>query len=585
MTVPLRVSGSLVLAVVLSAGLGSAQARPPEDRVSGPLSGAADVAAMVDLETKMADALHVGHAVPIEFGTAERIPGDVVATSGWGTSTGLWTGVYLGTESMRYAVARRYLTPTASDPGRSAGRGQSDDAAGHNKDGLTDEERAFWIAQRDQAMERIRAMLAAEHRDINIAEDWTGSLQVPPDVNTSNPTGHHAASFGGGVVQGEAGMMQRACTPVGLGRMGVDDPTMDAAHPVNNNSNRVFRIAWKHGDGLTYNCAASPSRDTYAGVTFGLLTAFDLVGPDAPELRDQIRTDLLAMGNFLLKYGWSYPRPHGYVSAKHDFDGAVSPLMTYVPMARLNIANAVRHVVDQGGAVADRQKWDAVWAEEFASQGTQLAGSMEVDAAQPNDSYYKFNLHHLTSFNLLRTTTGPERDVIARAVGVMDKTTRDDLNAHFEAITYAVTGVKSRLDAAVTHLREWLSYRATMESGPVSNSGRCGHDLVCVPQDQAEIAVDAAPGGSVTWFPGQPEAPPLSEASDLRAARPLPVPLRAAAEFVWDRAPTILDGAAGPRSRQPGIDFLAPYWMIRYFTEVAPPALSPLPEWAGPAHL
>ena len=88
---------------------------------------------------------------------------------------------------------------------------------------------------------------------------------------------------------------------------------------------------------------------------------------------------------------------------------------------------------------------------------------MVVDSAQPNDGYYKFNLHHLAMFNLLRTTTGTERDLLARGFGVMDKTTQDDVNAHFEAITYSATGDQWRLDAAVQHLREWLGYRANGE--------------------------------------------------------------------------------------------------------------------------
>ena len=582
-TVSLRASGALALALLCTASLGSsALADKPGDPVSGPLSGASDVAAMVDLEAKIADSLHVGHAVPIEYGSAARTPGDVVATGGWGDS-GLWTGVYLGGEAMRYSVAKHYLTPTLTTPGNSAGQGSADDANGHNRDGLTDEERAFWTAQRDQSLDRVRTILAAEHRDINIAEDWTGALKVPPDVNTSNPTGTHGANFGGGVIHGEKGMIQRACTPVGLGRLGVSDPTDDVAHPINNNSNRVFRITW-HEDKVTYNCETSPSRDTYAGLTFGLLTAFDMLGPDQQDLRDQIRADLLSMGNFLLKYGWNYPRPHGYVSAKHDFDGAVSPLFVYVPMARLNLTNAVRHVVDQGGAAADRQKWDAVWNEELATEGPQLAASLEIDSAQPNDGYYKFNLHHLTAFNLLRTTSGAERSLFSQAVGVMDKTTRDDVNAHFEAITYALTGDKPRLDAAVTHLREWLDYRATIEKGPVNNSQYCGTSIVCVPQDKYELAVDQAPGGAVTWFPGQP-ALPGSPAKGLRAARPLPVTVRPPSDFLWQRPPTSLDGSDGATSREPGVDFLTPYWMIRYFTEVAPPASSPFPEWAGPAHL
>lgn len=556
MNTSLRATALLAAAVLVAAGVGtSALAKQP---APGPLAGSSDVAAMQQLEASIADSIQQGHVVPISYGTSARTPGDVASADGWGDS-GLWTGVYLGGESLRLATARKHLQ-------------------GHG-------DRTFWIAQQAQAMARIRLILAAEHRDITIAEDWTGTLRVPPAVNTDDPTGNHAADFGGGIIHGERGMIMRACTPVGLGRMGVSDPTVDAAKPVNNNSNRVFRITWTHGDGKTYNCETSPSRDTYAGLTFGLLTAFDMLPPGEKALRDQIRADLLSMGEFLLKYGWNYPRPHGYVSAKHDFDGFISPLFVYVPMARLNLTNAVRHVLDNGGSPADQQKWDAVWLEELAAEGPQLAASLEIDSAQPNDGYYKFNLHHLTTFNLLRTTTGVERALFAQAVGVMDKTTRDDINAHFEAITFAVTGEQSRLNAAVTHLRQWLSYRATVERGPVVNSTKCGTSIVCVPDDEYDLDVEQAPGGTVTWFPGQPSVPPLSEAGRPRALRPLPVAIRPPSDFLWQRPPTALDGSDGPTAREPGIDFLTPYWMIRYFTEVAPPALSPFPEWAGPAHL
>lgn len=523
-----------------------------------PLGGASDVAAMTALESSIQDSIQQGHVVPIDYGSPARTPGDVVGTGGWGDS-GLWTGVYLGGEAMRLATARQYLSN--HPPGGVA---------------LTPSEQAFWSTQHQEALSRIRLFVTAEHRDINIAEDWNGTLKLPPDVNTDDPTGTHLANFGGGVIKGERGMIMRACTPIGLGRMGVSDPTVDAAKPVNNNSNRVFQIKWVHGDGKTYNCETSPSRDTYAGLTFGLLTTFDMLGPDDYALKAQIRTDLLSMGNFLLKYGWNYPRPHGYVSANHDFDGALSPLFVYVPMARLNLTNAVRHVLDSYPASLDQTKWRAVWKEELASEGPQLGASLQIDSAQPNDGYYKFNLHHLTGFNLLRTTTGTEHDLLARSFAAVDKTTRDDLNAHFEAITFALTGDYGRRQAAITHLRQWLSYRTTVESGPVHNSSKCGVSIVCVPDDQYEIAVPQAPGGAVTWFPGT--------STDLRAARPLPVPDRAPSDFLWQRPPTALDGSDGATAREPGIDFLTPYWMLRYFTEVSYPAARPFPEWPGPAH-
>ncbi len=512
------------------------------------LANADDVTNVVKYEQLMADHLHEGHAVEVDFATADKVPGQVVGTGGWGDS-GLWTGVYLGGEAMRYQVAKKHLAVR----------------------NLTEGDRAFWTAQRDEAMMRARAILAAEHRDINIAEDWTGELRIPPDVNTDDPTGRHLANFGGGVIHGEKGMIQRSCTPVGQGRLGINDPTNYPDKPVNNNDNRVFQITWKHGDGRTYNCETSPSRDTYAGLTFGLLTAYDMIGPDAPELRKQIRTDLQAMGDFLWKYGWAYPRPHGYISVQHDFNGFISPLFVYTPEARLNLTNAVRHVLADADDLVARAKWNTIWVSEFATQGAILGPSHQLDAMTPYDSYYKWNLSHLIAFNLLRTTNGEERAVLAAGMAPMDKTTKDDVNAHFEAIMYSVTGEQQRLADATKHLRQWLDYRANIEAGPVHNQDRCGHDIKCVPEDQATLTSNYFDGGAFTYGNGS--------SFTRRAKEPLPVAQRVPTDFLWQRPPNQLNGSEAKTHRAPGIDFLTPYWMIRYLTEVAPPALRPLPQW------
>ena len=550
----------------------------------GPLACGSDVTAMVDLETRMADHLYYGTAVPVDYATAQRVSGEQVDATAWGDS-GLWTGVYLGGESYRYAVASHYLS-LGEDPGNSAGQGNSDSAPGHS--GLTPDQWAFWTAQRDEALARVQMMLASEHRDVNIAVDWQGQLMVPPEVNTQDPGGEHIANFGGGVVPGQAGMLMRACTPKGSQPFGVNAPDLHPSNPVENNSNRVFEITWRKqdgGDGVTYDCETSPSRDTYAGVIFGMLSAFDMVSPDYPAMRAQIRDDILAMAGFLVKYGWNYPRPQGYVSAQSDFDGFFSPLFVYVPLARLNVTNAAKHVADLAGTPAEQQQWDAVWDEEFASQAPGVPGQMQVDAATNHDSgYYGLNLDHLNAFDLLRTVAEPERTVIANGFAVEDKTTRTDLNAHFEALTYAVTGDPSRLSDAVTNLRQWLAYRANIENGQaVQNSKLCGVDFTCVPKDAYALEVDQAPGGQVVFYPGAPNVPPVSQSAELRATVPIPVADRPPTDFLWQRAPTDLDGQQPATHEEPGIDFLTPYWLIRYYTEVSVPPSQPLPDWVGPA--
>lgn len=538
-----------LLAAVLSTVI-PALATPARAAGGSPASLAdpADVAEMLHFEQLVEDHLHQGHVVEVDFATAAKNPGEVVGTGGWGDS-GLWTGVYLGGQAMRYKVAKKYLTGG----------------------GLSAEDLAFWTAQRDEALERAQTILAAEHIDINIAEDWTGELRIPPDVNLEDPQGKHLANWGGGVIKGEKGMIQRACTPVGLGRLGVNDPSVHPDKPVLNNDNRVFQITWTHGDGKTYNCETSPSRDTYAGLTFGLLSVYDMIGPDFPAMRKQIRADILAMGDFLWKYGWTYPRPHGYVSADHDFDGFFSPLFVYTPEARLNLTNAVRHVLASGGDVVSKNKWNAIWATEFAAMGTALGPSHSIDAIEPYTSYYKWNLSHLIAFNLLRTTKSNEREVLALGMASMDKTTKNDVNAHFEAIMYSVTGEKARLLDAVKHLREWLDYRANIEAGPVDNRSRCSASISCVPNDRGTIKAGALPGGELVYNKGS--------STDLRAKNPLPVAQRPPTDFLWQRPPTQLNGSESVTHRAPGIDFLTPYWMIRYLTEVAKPSVRPLPEW------
>jgi hypothetical protein len=532
-----KLGAVLMAALVVSVAPMAATATPPP----GPLAGGDDLAEALDLEAKINDHLVWDQVVPIRYGSDARTPGDVVDAFAWGDS-GLWTGVYLGSQSFRYALARDYL-----------GREGDDEVTG--------EERDFWIAQRDEAKARVDRMVDKFHLLANIGSTWRTEFALSTDPN--------APSFGGGVIQGEPGMLMRACAPT-------DAPAKWDMGP----NKRVFEFpsdpaaTWE--DGKRYFCETAPSRDTYAGTTFGLLTAFDLVGPDDPELRQQIGADVLTLANFLLKYGWNFPRPHGNISAPpngHDFDNFASPLFTYVPMARLNLTLAARHVAAIVGPADQATKWDAVWAEELATQGPLLGGSMEVDAAEPNNGYYKFNLHHLTGFNTVRLADPTTRPLFTQAMGVMDATTGDDINAHFEAITYALTGESRRLDDALLHLRQWRDYRARTDlGGETNNQVHCGVTIECVPNDQWDAVVA---GQLVTTKPGT---------SGLRARGPLAVADRPPTDFLWQRPPTQLNGSTEAAVEEVGHDYLLPYWLLRYYTEVARPALSPFPAWPGPAH-
>jgi hypothetical protein len=519
----------------------------------------------LNLEALIPEQMANGQVYNVRFVNRNAFPGDttIVPRLDNFADSALWTGTYLAAESFRYATAKRKIE------------------LGFN--------RKFWMAQKLEAKARIDQMVAKYHLLINISRNW--DYEFNPSLD---PPG-----FGGGVFHGEAGYLMRACAPT-------DAPwwqTWDRPH-----GPRVFGpLGWE--DGKQYYCEDGTSRDAYAGTTFGLLTAFDLVSVDDPAMRKQIKEDISAMTSYTLTYAWTTPRPHGNLSLVddlppeiqellpfdifgHDFENFISPLFVYVPLARLNMALAALHVNKVAGTAQEKLIWHAVWAEELLTQGPILALSMEIDALQPNDAYYKFNLHHLTGYNVTRLAPDATSQLLVKqALSVMDHTTRDDNNAHFETITYALTGEASRLQDAVQHLREWKEYRANMQAGldPL-NSVRCGADIACVPKDRLDWEIGGPPTdpacmppSCVTVYPGTSSDDPETS-SDDRATLSLEVPDRTAEDFLWQRPPWKLDGHEATNYRAPGIDYLLPYWMLRYYTEIAPPPVAPFLPWPGPSH-
>jgi hypothetical protein len=249
-----------------------------------------------------------------------------------------------------------------------------------------------------------------------------------------------------------------------------------------------------------------------------------------------------------------------------------------------------RNAARVAGTEFQRARYEALWLAELATELPQLAASQLIDTTSPHDAYYKFHLNHLTGDNLIRLEPDPNvRALLRQAFGVMDASTGDDGNALFEAMTYALTGQPSRLEAAVTHHRQWLDYRAHAEEvgNVIDYRDRCGFEFKCVPTDQVDGS-QPLPDGSELVVPVTPGSDPK-----LRSAAPVPVPLRRPADFLWQKDPTIIVGCGGgvfpgcdtelaSRWEGDGTDFLQTYWTIRYYTEVAPPPLEPFPPWIGP---
>jgi len=507
----------------------------PARASTAPVTNAALIAEGLTLEARVPVHLLYGQMFGTSFATPDREPGQEVALSGKGDA-GLWSGVYLAAESFRYAVARKHIA-------------DGDDVAA-------------WQAQLDEAKARIDLMVAANHIRANIARNWASE---PMDASRAPADGPE-----GGVFHGEAGLLFRNCFP-------------DSAQPWQQNFDPKTRhrqvfgpLAWDEPNpwnAKNFYCEDAASRDTHAGTFFGWLTAFDLVGPYDPDLRDLIRDDVLTVTGYIASHGWSIFHPYSRVQTSGS-ENFIFPLFAINPQPRIALAQAARHVADLAGDHVQQATWDAWYAEELATMGPNLATEYLLAIQSPHNSYYNFNLNHITNFSAIREEpVAAIRDYLKRTFAIIDATTRDDVNAHFEAITYALTGEPARLAKALTHLEQWIGYHDLTQDP--KNSERCGKDLACVAQGTTDWRI-----AGVDF--DQPELSP-TPSTRLRSRTPLPVLRRdRGQDFLWQRSPYQLDGGASPNDEPPGIDFLCPYWMVRYYTEVAPPALAPFPEWAGP---
>jgi hypothetical protein len=525
----------------------------PRAEAATDLAGPAMQDAALALEARILDHLHYGQIYEQHYRTAARVAGDIATTVGEDDSA-LYTGNYLASQAFRYALAKRKI------------------AEGDNV--------AFWTGQRDEALARVDAITRQYHILTNISAYWNTTFN--PQLHNDRPLTRGRIDFGGGVFPAKKGLLFRSCTPA------------DAPQFVNQGAkggNRVFGPFNWPGDQYVpanvYYCRDATSRDAYAGTTFGLLTAFDLVAADNPAvnpaMRAMIRDDILALSDYTLSYLWSTPRMHGRVvipevEGGNDLDNFWSPLFMYTPVQQLNMAGIARHVARSAGTTAQKLKWNTVWLAEVATQGPNLLEETLLNAAQPHDSYYKFHLDYMALFNLIRTEANAtvREQLMKRALGIMDATTGDDGNALYDAFVYAVSGAPSRLANGVVASKEWLEYRKRLDlNGNVTvNSNRCVVEIECESRGTTEVLVGGVPVLTI---------PPVPASTETAARFPIEIRNRRGQDFLWQKDPTLLDESPGATWEATGADFLLPYWMLRYYSETSPLSSKPLPVWPGPA--
>jgi len=533
------------IAVVVAAALtlSAAPAGGPGAPRASDDPGLAAVA--VQLESFMDDHLWFGQVTSTTFGSESQAPGDVINVHQVSDSA-LWTGVYLAGQAARFEVALAT--------------------------GDRDEEAA--------ALARIREIADGQHRNITISKYWTPASECSLDNPPTSPTVTTKPSLEGpsescgvtadGVTTGEPGRLFRACFPAGFPFQAQDPATRPPM---------IFGpIPWE--DGQDWYCEDGTSRDQYAGATFGLTAAMDAIAgqPGLEDLTRQIADDLMAMTGYLVRHGWSVVYPHTRVHTGGS-ENFVFPLFVQVPTARLNMAITARHAAYTAGTIDQQAFFEAVWQEEWAHFGHAQVGENLLAIQSPHNSYYVMNLQHLTSWDVMRyAPDAATRQAEKAYFAIIDETTRDDVNAWFETLTFGMTGDRWRHDLALANLQQWVTYRERNDDGIArSTPDRCGTDFDCAPKDEVNWYLDTPSGQQKATQPGT--------SSEMRGMTPLPVADRVSHhDFLWQRSPYELRSSqpADPQNREPGVDFLTPYWMLRYFEQAAPPTVTGMPDWAGP---
>ena len=130
---------------------------------------------------------------------------------------------------------------------------------------LTPDERTFWKGEKAAAMERARPLVAQYHVLANISGVWREKfkLSFAPPESPDDPQSLKL-SFGGGIINGEPGLLMRSCIP--------DSAPDWQKWPVPHRPSVFGPFTF---EGVTYHCEDATSRDTYAGATFGMVTAVE----------------------------------------------------------------------------------------------------------------------------------------------------------------------------------------------------------------------------------------------------------------------------------------------------------------------
>jgi hypothetical protein len=254
------------------------------------------------------------------------------------------------------------------------------------------------------------------------------------------------------------------------------------------------------------------TRDQYAGVYFGLLTAYELV--DDPEVRSTTFYLVTKLTDFLLKKSFITKNP----------DGRISTAFTLRPDQRLGILQVAKRV--------NPERFSKKYLTHRDWHSLMMGLPISLEVKETHKSYFKFNLDYIYLFMLMH----PEKDKSTlkryrKAFDTLRKATRTHRNPHFNMIEHALVGASGPRDQETRESLQQLLDRG-FRNFQRDNSGQfrsCGGNQSC----------------------------------DV-----IPVYLRPPTDFLWQRSPFEMAGGGDGSFESAGADYILPYWMARYYNVI-----------------
>lgn len=263
-----------------------------------------------------------------------------------------------------------------------------------------------------------------------------------------------------------------------------------------------------------YIWVGNTSRDQYSGAIFGLAVAYDMV--DDPGVRNSISQLATRLIDYLSGHGWTVVMP----------DGTISTSFLVRPDQILSFLQVGGHV--------NPGHFSTQYDVQSALLKAAVLAPFGIDVLS-DDSYFKFNLDYINLYSLIRLDTNGTNSVYRQAYNILRSHTAGHQNAFFDVIDHALNGADATRDAeTLALLGAWLER-------PQRDKYVDLHGVVAVCGDQA--------------------------------CRPVPVPLRPPADFIWQAPPFQLAGGQSGTIESAGIDYILPVWMARYYSVASPVAV------------